>query len=123
MGADYNVDVAVRIRTVPTFAVSVDDDEETLPDGFSLSHNYPNPFNPWTTINYSIGYGTEVELSIYNALGRKIATLVDEPKVPGDYTVHWNGRDYQGREVSSGVYFYKLETSLYNESKKMILLK
>jgi len=123
MGADYNVDVAVRIRTVPTFAVSVDDDEELLPDGFSLSHNYPNPFNPWTTINYSIGYGTEVELSVYNALGRKIAVLVDEPKAPGDYTVHWNGRDFKGREVSSGVYFYKLETDIYSESRKMILLK
>ncbi|MBN1213554.1 MAG: T9SS type A sorting domain-containing protein [candidate division Zixibacteria bacterium] len=123
MGGDYNVDVAVRVRTVPTFAVSVDDEEDGLPEGFSLSHNYPNPFNPGTTINYSIGYGTEIELSVYNALGQKIATLVDEPQAPGDYTIQWNGRDSNGREMSSGIYFYKLETGLYSESKKMVLLK
>ena len=123
MGTDYNVDVAVRIRTVPTFAVSVEDDEDGLPDGFSLENNYPNPFNPGTTIRYSIGYTTDVELKVYNVLGQEIVTLVNDIKAPGDYTVRWNGLDSEGREVVSGIYFYKLETGLYSETKKMILLK
>ncbi len=123
MGADYNVDVAVRIRTVPTFAVSVEDEQKGLPYRFNLSPNYPNPFNPWTSINYSLGQRTDVDLSIYNSLGQKIVTLVDETKPAGEYVVRWNGRDSNGREVSSGVYFYKLETTEYTRSHKMILLK
>jgi len=88
-----------------------------------LKQNYPNPFNPETTIGYSIASPGNVTLEIYNTRGQMIKVLVDEYKDTGKYEVQWNGKDHNGRELPSGVYYYKLVTNGKHVVKKMILLK
>jgi flagellar hook assembly protein FlgD len=85
--------------------------------------NYPNPFNPTTNIEFTLPTAQQVQLTVYNLKGQKIRTLVDEIYPAGKNTVVWNGKDKAGREVSSGVYFYKLETAHANITKKMLLMK
>ena len=83
-----------------------------IPDGCRLQGNYPNPFNPATTIRYSVGTGNTASrtlLRVYSLMGREVATLVYEDQGPGDYSVVWNGCDSHGRDVSSGIYFCRLE--------------
>ncbi len=98
------------------------------PSEFSLSQNYPNPFNPTTTIKFKV-QGSRFKgplhttLRIYNLLGQKVRTLVDEPKWAGDYTVQWNGKNDQGEQLASGVYFYLLKVGENTLAKKMVLLK
>jgi len=101
----------------------VEDSENLLPADFALHQNYPNPFNPATVISFDIERSTEVELSVFNALGRKIKTLFDEYAAAGSYDVVWDGTDSNGRKVASGVYFYRLKTADSSVSKKMLLLK
>ncbi len=98
-------------------------DDEVLPMDISLSQNYPNPFNPSTTIEYSVPINSHVRLTIYNIQGRTIATLVDGIKLQGQYEQTWNGTNELGSQVASGIYFYRLETSLNTKTKKMVLLK
>jgi hypothetical protein len=97
--------------------------EEEVLGGFSLSDNYPNPFNPDTRIDYLVPRRCHVKLEIFNVLGQRIATLVDQPQERGTYQLTWNGRDERGDEVASGVYFYKLEAEDFTQSKKMILMR
>jgi hypothetical protein len=85
---------------------------------YKLHQNYPNPFNPTTTINWQVAVGSKVELSVYNILGQKVITLVDQYMHAGQYQVEWNGANF-----SSGVYFYRLDAGNYSEIRKMILLK
>ena len=94
-----------------------------LPDAFSLSQNYPNPFNPQTVIKYTLPEDCHVELILYNILGQKVKTLVNEYQSAGYRMIHWNGRDDEGNEIPSGLYFYKIKTPKYSETKKMILLR
>jgi len=89
-----------------------------IPDKYSLSQNYPNPFNPSTNIKFELPKSNYVTLKIYDALGRETATLVNEKLAPGTYEVDWNGSNY-----SSGVYFYRLITDNFNETKKMLMIK
>jgi flagellar hook assembly protein FlgD len=96
---------------------------ESLPKAFSLSQNYPNPFNPETVIKYALPEDCPVELTVYNILGQKVKTLVDEHQSAGYRMVHWNGRDDEGNEIASGLYFYKIETPEYSDTKKMVLLR
>lgn len=91
---------------------------ETLPLSYSLSQNYPNPFNPATQITYSIQKAGMVSLKIYDILGRVVANLVNENKESGSYTV-----DFNASQLSSGVYFYKLESGSFTSVKKMMLVK
>lgn len=88
-----------------------------------LNGNYPNPFNPTTTISYDIKDASDVSLAIYNVKGQMIRSLVNEVKQSGHYTVQWDGKDTHGKIVSSGVYQYVLKTNNYQESKRMTLLK
>lgn len=97
--------------------------EVTLPEGFALDQNYPNPFNPTTTISYSLPSVTSVTLEIYNVLGQRVITLVDQTQGAGQYQVDWNSTDQSGNAVASGVYFYRLSTPELTLSKKMLLLK
>ena len=90
----------------------------STPNSYSLSQNYPNPFNPVTRIKFDIAKLSDVKLIIYDVLGREIAVLVNEPPSPGTYEAEWDGTNYP-----SGVYFYKLITADYTETKKMILIK
>ncbi|MDP8204245.1 MAG: C10 family peptidase [Candidatus Tenebribacter mawsonii] len=89
----------------------------------SLDKNYPNPFNPTTTIRYSLANDGDVELNVYNVKGQKVRTLVNENKNSGHYQAIWDGTDNSKKQVASGVYFYRLTTSEKTLNKKMLLLK
>ena len=89
-----------------------------VPASFSLSQNYPNPFNPSTHVQYSISNLQFVKLKVFDVLGREVATLVNEQKGPGTYTVDWNASGF-----ASGIYFYRLEAGTFVDVKKMLLLK
>ena len=82
-----------------------------LPSHFALYQNYPNPFNSSTTIRYQLPVCSHVTLKIYNLLGQKVRTLVDKHQEPGYYEARWDGKDGQGKDVASGVYFYKIKAS------------
>ena len=90
---------------------------------FQLSQNYPNPFNPVTKITYSVDKRSHITLAIYDMLGRKISTLVDEIKQTGHYNVLWNGETDAGLPAASGVYIYRIQNGEGLDAKKMILLK
>ena len=101
--------------------------EGEVPAKFSLSANYPNPFNPVTRIQYSVSSNQiqpiHTTLRIYNVLGQLVKTLVNEPQEAGTYEVIWDGRDENGNEVASGIYFYRLQAEDFTKAKKMLLLK
>jgi fibronectin type 3 domain-containing protein len=99
------------------------DGEENTPRSFSLKQNYPNPFNPETIIEYNLPKGCQVEMVVYNVLGQKVRTLIEEHQKPGRHRVLWDGRDEEGRDVSSGIYLYRMKTSEFAQTKKMILLR
>ncbi|MBU0490180.1 MAG: hypothetical protein KKD31_19750, partial [Bacteroidetes bacterium] len=96
---------------------------EILPASYALLNNFPNPFNPATTIQYQITRNEWVQLAIYNLHGELVKTLWSGEKAVGDYQVQWNGTDNQGRPVASGVYLTKLLTPTMARSNKMLLLK
>lgn len=98
-------------------------DEPSLPVGIQLSQNYPNPFNPVTTISFEVSGSTHATLEILNLLGQHVATLYNGPKVPGAESVIWDGKDTGGRDVPSGVYFYRLTSGDRQQVRKMILLR
>jgi hypothetical protein len=96
---------------------------DQIPQSFSLSNAYPNPFNPTTNIQFSIAKSENVKLVIYNILGQKVMTLVNGELKAGSYTATWNGRNEFGEQVSSGIYLYRIESQSFNDTKKMILMK
>ncbi len=89
-----------------------------VPDKFALNQNYPNPFNPSTSIKFDIAKEGFVKLAVYNMIGQKVADLVNGNLTAGRYEVNWNAL-----KVNSGVYFYRLETSDFIDTKKMLLVK
>ncbi|MCK4461197.1 MAG: T9SS type A sorting domain-containing protein, partial [candidate division Zixibacteria bacterium] len=124
MGSDpYYDDVAIRVRTSPTLSLGADDDDPTTPYRWSLSHNYPNPFNPSTTILYSLATRSHVTITIYNVLGQEVNVIVDDVKSAGEYDASWDGADFGGRGVASGIYFYRLAADDHTETAKMVLLR
>jgi hypothetical protein len=98
---------------------------EKLPSSLSLYQNCPNPLNPSTTIRYSIpdGPGLDTKIEVYNLRGALVKVLVDKVRGPGEYEVVWNGKDSSGREVPSGVYFYRLRAGGETLVKKMVVLR
>jgi len=94
-----------------------------LPREFSLDQNYPNPFNPTTTIKFALPKSSYVELEIFNILGQRVTTLINDQLDAGYHTAKWNSTDSEGREVATGVYFYRLKAGDFVKSKKMLLLK
>lgn len=97
-----------------------------LPKAFSLAQNYPNPFNPSTTISYAVPEDNgqvAVRLSVFNLRGQLIKTLVEESQGPGTYNVNWDGTDNRGRQIGSGVYFYRLVADEFVSTRKMVVLK
>ncbi|MBI4548237.1 MAG: SBBP repeat-containing protein [Ignavibacteriae bacterium] len=111
-GGDY---VTIKYVQIP---VSVQDDAGELPREFSLAENFPNPFNPSTTIRFELPRLSHVSLKIYNILGQEVATLVDELRPAGVFTVEWNAGFHP-----SGVYFYRLRAGSFIETKKLVLLR
>jgi hypothetical protein len=99
------------------------DDMSLMQPQMELSQNYPNPFNPNTTIGFSLPDADFVNLTIYNSVGQKVATLLNETKNSGIYQLEWNGKNDSGKSVASGTYFYQLRNSKYVVNKKMILMK
>jgi hypothetical protein len=103
-------------RLIPS---RLQDRDLSLPQRYSLSQNYPNPFNPVTTINYELPVTNYVELAIYNLLGQKVITLVNEKQAAGNYSVEWDAS-----QLAGGVYYYRLKTDMgFMETKKLVLLK
>ncbi len=99
------------------------DDPMPLPDATFLAQNFPNPFNPVTNIGFGIKESGHISIRIYDAAGRLVTTLVDEARPAGRYTTEWNGQNTDGSSAASGVYFYRLTTREFEETKKMILLR
>jgi hypothetical protein len=99
--------------------------ERFLPQGYQLEQNYPNPFNAETVIRYSIAghESVRVRLNVYNLLGEKVITLIDKMQSGGDYEVIWDGRNWEGGDVSSGVYFCRLRVGGFLSTRKMLLLR
>ena len=97
---------------------------QTRPEAFALSNNYPNPFNPATTIQYALPQAADVKLTVYNVAGQVVRTLVAEHQNAGRYTVEWDAANDSGHGLSSGMYFYRLQAGgEFREVKKMMLLK
>jgi hypothetical protein len=94
-----------------------------IPSATYLDQNYPNPFNPTTTIQYGLKQSTGVNLKIYNVAGQLVRELVNRPRGPGHYKAVWDGRDDAGRPAASGVYFYRLKTGDFEQTRKMILTR
>ncbi len=94
-----------------------------LPNEFKLHANRPNPFNPITAVLYEVPVAAHVKIDIYNILGQKVKTLVDEVKTPGTHEVLWNGTDERGLQVSTGIYLYNMQAGEFRQSRKMMLMK
>lgn len=101
---------------------SESDEVANLPFEYKLSQNYPNPFNPVTTINFSIPKQGNVTLKVYDVTGKEVRTLINEQRSAGNYTVSFSATG-GGSSLSSGVYFYRLESGDFKETRRMILLK
>lgn len=100
-----------------------EDEEIKVPFSFSLSQNRPNPFNSETVIEYSLPKATHVKIAIYNILGQRVRTLFDQEETAGHKRLIWDGKNEKGEVVSSGIYFYMMETEEFVRTKKMVLLK
>jgi len=94
-----------------------------IPSKFALHQNHPNPFNPETKIGFELPISAHVTLDIYNMLGQKIATLIDEKRPAGLQNITWNGKDDMGQNVGSGVYFYHIKTGDFEATRKLVLLR
>ena len=127
----YGVGMVKNVRTIPANEVHIDDLNaygitevgnknkiNSIPMGFSLSQNYPNPFNPSTKINYSVPRSNKVTIKVYDILGNEAATLVNEDKPAGNYSVNFNAN-----KLSSGIYFYRMQAGNFVVTKQLILLK
>jgi len=115
---------------IPVEIIAVMKDEEGLdaegsiiPKNFVLSQNLPNPFNPETQISYDLPSACQVKLCIYNLLGQKARTLLDEYQSAGHKIVNWDGKDDRGNGLASGVYFYRIQAGDFTDAKKMIMIK
>jgi hypothetical protein len=122
--------VVIRVTDVAGNSVTCDPVYTTLsadvPQDFVLAANYPNPFNPTTSINFGIPKsfaGGIVTLKVYNLLGQEVRTLINDPMVPGEYSVQWDATNDNGQRVQSGVYVYRLVAGEFSATRKMTLLK
>lgn len=120
-------DVKAALSKIPFFA-SVDpsdvDDKKKIPTEFILDGNFPNPFNPTTVIRYQLSILSHVQLKVYDILGKEIVTLVNEVQQPGEHNITFNAENYfNGNQLTSGVYFYRIQTGKNSETGKMVLLK
>jgi endo-1,4-beta-xylanase len=107
--------LAQFVKDNPT---GVEETAPTIPSKFALEQNFPNPFNPATSIRYSIAKTSEVSLTVFDMLGRQVQTLAHSMQAPGEYTVTFNAQN-----LASGIYFYQLRTGRFTDTKKLMLLK
>jgi hypothetical protein len=118
IGTFQNPESRIILNFIATTDPSVGVKDENVLNSYKLSQNYPNPFNPSTRISYTVGEPGFVQLKVFNVLGVEVATLVNEQKYSGKYTV-----DFDASKFSSGVYFYSLSVNNFNQTRKMILEK
>jgi hypothetical protein len=131
--AEQNIYVGIQCVSNDAFILFVDDvtitgsvsNEDGVAPVFTteLKGNYPNPFNPETTIRYSVRENSPVTIDIFNVRGQRVRRLVNETVNAGDHTVVWHGTDDNGRSVSSGIYYFKMNAGKYSSTKKMIMMK
>ncbi|MCD4818808.1 MAG: T9SS type A sorting domain-containing protein [Candidatus Cloacimonetes bacterium] len=114
------IEVIGNIRGLTT---ETEEEIPEFPNIYSLSPNYPNPFNPETTIDFSLKETDNVSLKVYNIKGQLVKTLVNEKKETGNHSIVWNGKDNNDRKVSSGVYFYQINADEFTDVKKMMMIK
>ena len=119
-GNAYNDTLVAETRSVGGTTTGSGESETPA---FSLGQCYPNPFNPSTTISFTLGEAARVRLSIYDVSGRLVRELTNDRRGAGQYSEIWDGTDHSGRGVSSGVYFYRLEAGSFIETRKMVLLR
>ena len=105
------------------FTIGINQISSEIPEKYSLSQNYPNPFNPSTKIKYSISQLIDVKLVVYDILGRKITELVNEKQTPGIYEVVFDASSEKYQSLASGVYFYRLTTGNFSDTKRMLMIK
>jgi hypothetical protein len=120
LAKDFVGNVEIKRPTPVSSRVTngVGDAESSLPEEFSLSQNYPNPFNPSTAIMFSLSQKVRATLRVYDMLGREVATLVDDERAAGNYSVIWDA----GRHAS-GIYFYRLVAGDFVQTRKLMLVK
>ncbi|MBN1996683.1 cellulase family glycosylhydrolase [candidate division KSB1 bacterium] len=111
-----------QVRVVDPAVVKTGD-QQANPEKIKLLQNYPNPFNPKTTIRYRPVYDGFVDLAVYNVRGRKIRSLVHSRQQAGEHSIEWDGVDDDGRQVGSGIYFYKIQTDGFEKTRKMIYVR
>ena len=122
-GSDASTDALIFCGNHNYFCSLVSVADDVLPQKIELEQNYPNPFNPKTDISFTMSLPDRVVLSIYNIMGQEVATIMNSDIKPGKHTVSWSGKDSMGKEVSSGMYFYKLTVGDISYQKKLILLR
>ena len=114
----------LAVRSIVTYhPVSVQQEPPSLPEIVTLYQNTPNPFNASTTIPFTLPQRAHVVLTIYDVLGRQVTTLLDEERLPGRYSVRWDGVDVTGKAVSSGVYLYELRVGTTSQCRKMVVVR
>ncbi len=123
LAIDYPGGNTVRVIVQSTTDIVIEENDGILPGEFSLSQNYPNPFNPDTRIDFAIPERRNVNLTVYDMLGRKVVELIDKPMAAGSYTVTWDGKNSAGETISSGIYFCRLRAGNDEAVNKMILMK
>ncbi len=114
---------AQRANELFATPTSVEDTQAALPTDFELAQNYPNPFNPTTTISFTVPAAGDVTLTVYNALGQTVRQLAAGTLPAGTHTVEWDATNNSGDAVASGVYFYRLQSGDFSDSRKMVLLR
>jgi hypothetical protein len=114
---DYDAD------TLNTELTGLEDNLAQIIKSIQLEQNYPNPFNPSTAITFELPKAQEVELKIFNSLGQEVASLVSGRQRQGTHMVFWNGLNQQGQPVASGIYFYRLKTDNFTQTRKMLLVR
>jgi sugar lactone lactonase YvrE len=121
------IESSYSATAVDSFGIGLDQAtsiaNEFTPDQYALAPNFPNPFNPQTQIAYQLPEPSEVSLVIFDILGQKVCTLVEEEQIPGFYHITWDGKSHQGQIVSSGVYFYKFKSKGLVQTRRMLLLR
>ena len=103
--------------------MSSDNDTSQFPGRFSLSQNFPNPFNPTTEIKYELPNKSLVNITIYDVVGRKIKSLVNQEQISGSYSLQWDATNSVGESIPAGMYIYTIQAGKYTSTKKMVLLK
>ncbi len=106
-----------------TLVTNVVNSKLNLVENFILYENYPNPFNPSTTIRFETNFPSEVRLKIYNSGGKLVRTLINGTIRRGEHNIVWDGRNDRNSPVNSGVYFYRIQTGRHSDTKKMVFIK